>query len=200
MNIRRGGIPVAVLIAMFLILVAGRQASADYRICNRSPVKIDVSFGYYEPGVGLTSKGWWNLAVGECATMFNGDVSSHIFYLYGVGEGGRVWKADDAQEGGLFCVGPKKFVARNRDYKSDTNTINCQAAGLQERKFRRVEVGAYSNYTYNLISRADGPSALPVDPRPTSNTPAPAPSPAPPVISSKGGNGGTACQRFPNLC
>jgi uncharacterized membrane protein len=197
---RRGGILVSFLIAMLLMLGAGREASADFRICNRSLVKVAISFGYYETGAGLTSKGWWNLPVGECATVFNGDVSSHIFYVYATGEGGRVWKGDDAQDGGVFCVSPQKYLARNRDYKSAANTINCEAAGMQEKKFRRFEVGAVSDYTQNLTSRLDGPPVQPVNPRPVTNTPAPAPSPAPPVIPGQGGSAGSACQRFPNLC
>ena len=200
MSIRRRGIPVAALITTFLMLGAGREALADYRICNRSPVKVAVSFGYYEPGMGLTSKGWWNLPVGECATVFNGDASSRIFYVYATGEGGRVWKADDAQDGGAFCVSPQKYLAHTRDYKSGANTINCEASGLQERKFRRIEAGTFSNETYNLISRAEGPSAQPGNPQPVSTAPAPTVSLAPAAGPAQGRAGGTACQRFPNLC
>jgi uncharacterized membrane protein len=180
------GIPIALL----MLLGTGTNAFADFRICNRSLVYVDVSFGWNDPRSGWTSQGWWNLPVGSCQTVWKGNLTNKVYYLYAKGEG-RYWGASDTNTGGAFCTRSMvKYIAHNRDYESAKGVINCEAAGFQTIRFRRIDTGG-TDYTYNLTSRSDDPLQKPVI---TSTTPAPAPQSTQPPPT------GTACQRYPNLC
>jgi uncharacterized membrane protein len=204
-------------IALLVVLGTGTDALADFRVCNHSLVQVYVSFGWNDPRFGRTSQGWWNLPIGNCASVLAGKLTSRFYYLYATGEHSRIWGASDTQTGGSFCVRKSKYIAHNRDHTSQPQQrlpipfarstirvltppqalgplINCEAAGLQGRKFRQIDVGGYSDFTYNLTSRPD--DRLP----PKGTTPTTPPSPAPTSQAVEPGPAGTACQRYPNLC
>jgi uncharacterized membrane protein len=180
-------------LALISVLSAGSSAWADFRVCNRSPVKAAVAFGWNDPQDGWSSRGWWNLAPGGCESFVQGAVKSRVYYVYAMGGNGKNWGPRDSnQTGGAFCIDPKlKYVTRNRDYNSGTNLINCKASGLVGIQFDRVDTGEYADFTYNLMI-GDGGSPQP-QPEPVHTFTPPPPAPGP-------GGGGTACQRYPNLC
>jgi len=177
----------------FLLLVSQTgTALADLQICNRSQEEISIAVGYNDPAYGWTSEGWWRVPVDGCATVIAGDLrarSSRIYYVFANGKNGGIWQATPSQEGGAFCTSNLKYTAHNRDYRTGPNTINCQAAGLEARRFAAFEANS-ANHRVNLGASGAAPSQ-----------PAPVPGvqPAPvPVVQSA--PGGSACQRFPNLC
>jgi uncharacterized membrane protein len=175
----------------FVASSAVTAAFADFRICNRSDLYADASVGYYDPRLGWSARGWFNLPSGSCVTAYWGDLSSRIYFVYADDRNGGFWGArDNAQTGGFFCTSSSKFLTHNNDYRVGKDTINCEAAGLEAKQFSRVDTQGSADFTYNLLGRADEA------PRPIITEPAPsAPLPRPP-----GQPAGTACQRFPNLC
>ena len=177
----------------FVASSAVTAAFADFRICNRSDLYADASVGHYDPRLGWSARGWLNLPSGSCATVFTGDVSSRTYYVYAKDGNGGFWGAgDNGQTGGFFCTRSAKYFTHNNDYKVGKDTIDCEAAGLEGRQFKRVDTRGYADFTHNLIGSADEA------PRPIITEPAPsAPLPRPVV---PGQPAGTACQRFPNLC
>jgi uncharacterized membrane protein len=183
----------AIAIAALGVLSTGSSALADFRVCNKAPFKIAVALGWNDPTSGWSSRGWWNLAPGACESVFSGPVQSRVFYVYATGANGSAWAPRDrAQPGGAFCIDPQlKYLTRNRDYGAGNSMINCEAAGLVGRKFDQVNTGQGANWTYMLGIGGD-PSPQPA---PVHTTPAPSPVPNPGPAP-----GGTACQRYPNLC
>jgi uncharacterized membrane protein len=169
---------------------SGTAAFADFRVCNRTLVHVDVSLGWDDRSSGWTSQGWWNLPSGSCATVFWGDLRGGAYYLYATSEDGRLWAASDSDTGGAFCISTAKYITHNRDYRSGRGLINCESAGLQGKNFRRVDTENYAHFTYNLRSHKDDPLRLPA----ITSSPAPEPQSAQPAPT------GAACQRYPNLC
>jgi uncharacterized membrane protein len=175
---------------VLVLLSTATSALADLRVCNRSPTNISVSVGWQDPNYGWTSWGWRNLTPGSCESLVRGAVHSRVYYLYATGPNGQFWGPRyKAQSGGFFCINPTlKFTAHNRDYEVQPRLLNCAAAGLVGTQFDRVETGEHSDYTY-LFATAYKPTSTPPQP------PSPPPQPTPPNNS-----GGSACQRYPNLC
>jgi uncharacterized membrane protein len=170
-------------------------AFADFRICNRSDLHADASVGYYDPDLGWSARGWFNLPSGGCLTVHRGDLTSRINYVYTEDGIGGFWgPRDNAQTGGFFCISSSKYFTHNSNYMVGRDTIDCEAAGLKAKQFSRVDTRGSADFTYNLLGRADDA------PRPIITGPAPsAPLPRP-VVTGQPTPAGTACQRFPNLC
>jgi uncharacterized membrane protein len=188
---RRRGLAIRIAGGALIVLGIFKPALADYKICNNGQSKTDVSFGYKDRRYGWTSRGWWTLAVGSCATVFSGRAASRVYYFFAIDADGRWWGGNDDQQGGFFCITPLKYTLRNRDYEV-RKVINCEKSGLKTKRFRETRLGAgIDNYTYTLTARDEKPRETPV----ASTPPNPAPAaPGPPAST------GTACQRFPNLC
>jgi uncharacterized membrane protein len=190
-------------LALISVLGSSSGALADFRVCNQSPIKISVAFGWNDPADGWSSKGWFNLAPSGCHTMVEGPLTSRVYYVYAKGPGGWFWGPKDSSEpGGTFCIDPKlKYTTHNRDYRAGKDLIDCKAVGLVGTRFTRVDTAGSGDYTYGLRID-DDPMPPPVV---TPPGPSPKPGPAPVAIpgpSPKPGPApvGTACQRYPNLC
>ena len=183
----RVGLPVQIAIAVLAALSTGTTAFADLQVCNKSEVDVDISYGYHHADFRWTSQGWLITPVGQCVTLFRGDLrkDQHLYYIYATGGNGRHWSAHPDQKGGWFCVRQQKFALHNRDYSDEKGDINCAPAGLTAKQFLAIDSRSYSNYTLHL--------------RPIGNNPAPGPAPESPSLSPSL-SAGTACQRFPNLC
>jgi uncharacterized membrane protein len=194
-------------IAVFgTMLLGASTAAAGFRVCNRSAESVDVAIGYNDAERGWTSRGWWVLQSGACATIITGPLKSRYYYLYGHGGRGTRWQAAPAQVGGGFCITPKRFTLYVDDFRIDEKTIKCDGDGMQFRKFRVIDTHPYRDYTYNLLDRAgpQGPVAGAPQPPATGGPQGPgggAPVTNPPSQQPTSGRpAGTACQRYPNLC
>lgn len=103
-----------------LFVGANSAAFADFRICNQTSAQIDAAFAYNDAKFGWTSQGWWNVPGGGCATIIEGKLTSKLYYVYAVNEGGKRWSGPESQRGGVFCISPKKFSIHNRDLSGRT--------------------------------------------------------------------------------
>jgi uncharacterized membrane protein len=167
------------------LIVSGidTAALADLRVCNQSSVRMDVSVGYSDPTLGWTSRGWFTLPAGSCGSVISGRLTSSAYYLYAIGEGGRVWEGNTARQlqgsaanAGVvgmkapFCISKTKYTIPRKDH-SNGNDLNCEAAGYESKWFVGFETGGMADYTAHFHS--DQSSATP--PPPTQAQPLPAP-------------------------
>ena len=53
------------IMLVFIVLVIGRNASAELRVCNDTPFRLSTAVGYYENG-NWVSKGWYWVDAGDC--------------------------------------------------------------------------------------------------------------------------------------
>ena len=123
--------------ALFVITAAHpAPALATFKICNSSGEKVAVAIAYHDADANnWVSRGWWNLADGECKTPLGGDLKNKYYYLYGDGDQ-HVWKGSHS-----FCVDNKNAFTLN---EADT-TCDYDYEGFFE-----VDTGDASGYTYTF--------------------------------------------------
>src|ERR1700687_3736661 len=101
--------------AAALFLVAASQPSpamAAFKICNNSGEHVAVAIAYHDKDASnWISRGWWNLADGECKTPLAGNLKNKYYYLYGDGDS-HYWHGETS-----FCVDNKSAFTLN---ESDT--------------------------------------------------------------------------------
>ena len=206
------------LVVLLIALSTGAQrAQASLRFCNNGTLSIDVAIGYVDRERGWVSEGWWVIDGGQCKVAISSDLNNRYYYYYATGRDGTKYTGETA-----FCIDMKKFTLYQSQYGKNTEA-ECTQAGLRFAKFRTLDVEGSKNHTLNLGSPAPsgaapvapGASAAPapqvvqppaiaggnVQPRPYQPPAGAAPQlPAPPPAAAGGGAGGTACQRYPNLC
>jgi uncharacterized membrane protein len=164
---------------------------ADFRVCNQSKEQIDVAFGY-EGGRNMwIAEGWWTIKHGKCATVWSGPLRNRYYYLYAEGDKGTEWDASEGDKGSSFCVKSEKFKLDQRKYGS-SDEDECQKHGLESKLFFEVDVSNYDSWTHTL-----DPAVEAAAPAPNPNPPQGAPAPKPAEGSRPGGS---ACERYPNLC
>jgi len=88
----------AVAIAMTLVSLSSRPASADFTLCSQYRETIYAAYGYYD-GTDWVSDGWWVVAPGGCTVLLSGALTNQYYYLYAEADDGGVWNGDYP-----FCV------------------------------------------------------------------------------------------------
>ena len=120
------------------------QDEPGLRVCNLSGEPIEFAKGVKtwnppSPKVGYVIEGWYRLAGGECALVWQGKLpTTYDFYLYAksrVSE--KVWKGEIP-----LCVADGPFTNR------DGLALRCEASG--KRMFFEVNPGTAENFTQNL--------------------------------------------------
>jgi uncharacterized membrane protein len=167
------------------------SATAEFRVCNKSSEQINVVFGYHEQGSDWVAAGWWIINVGDCA-LIHGPIVNPYFYLYGEGVNGSIWSGDKAADGSNFCIARQGFKLLRKAYGHVNGYEDCQRHKLESKRFFRVDAGNNIQWTHTLYA---GPAH--------SGQGVPRPPPPPPPIQptpTRPPSGGTACERFPNLC
>lgn len=115
-------------------------AEAGLDICNETKSEISLAFGYRENEV-WTSTGWWNIAPGNCATVYEADLPERYYYYYAEQVGGSAtWKGDSDRD--VFCATDEAFtIAGDSD---------CEARGYDSYRFRMIDVGRKRNASLDL--------------------------------------------------
>jgi uncharacterized membrane protein len=124
-------------------------ALADFNVCNRSSERVSVSVGYEHDDYGWTSEGWWTIPTDECATLLHGPLKGRYYYIYAHGKR-TTWGGSKSQEGGAFCTRSEKYTLHNPDYASG-NELRCERYKLATKKFRVIDTGEASDYSYDLL-------------------------------------------------
>jgi uncharacterized membrane protein len=183
-----------------MVAFSAQRADAGFRVCNQSDVRISVALGYLDKPRGWVAEGWWVIDVGQCSTLYRADLDNRYYYVFAksTADGGKTtWSGKIP-----YCIQPlEKFVLVQAQYGKRSQD-DCAKAGLGAVNFDVVDTGKEKNHTLNLAGGAttQAPPSPPPSYQPSPVTPGPAPQPAPPPVAPGGGGGGTACQRYPNLC
>src|SRR5262249_43840065 len=194
---RRAALSVAVLLAAMSI--RAQPAHAGFRICNQSDLTIETAYGYNDGRRGWVAEGWWKVAPSKCVELTHRDLSTRYYYVYARDtDGGRLaeWEGDTP-----FCVDHKAFTLYQARYGKN-NEADCARAGLESLEFFKVDTEDATDWTLKLTKNgpvASGPGAVPPAPQLQPQRPNQNPV-TPPQTAPGGGNAGTACQRYPNLC
>lgn len=124
--------------ALMVAVTAASAAQAGFQICNRSSDDVTVAFGYREGGE-WTSSGWWNIAIGECKTVYEKSLREQFYYYYAekVNDEG-FWNGDY-----VFCAVDDAFTI--------VGDQNCKARGYDAYGFREVDVGENINDSLDLV-------------------------------------------------
>lgn len=118
-------------------------ALADLKLCNSTPSRIGVAFGYRDPS-GMTTEGWWNIASETCETLLKGALPSQFIYVHAVDyDRGGEWGGKNE-----MCTGEKSFAIRG--------VHDCAKRGYKKTGFFEVDTGQASEWTIRLTD-TDGP-------------------------------------------
>lgn len=140
---------VAGLFACLLGGVAPWPAWADFRLCNQSYDVLNIAIaqpsGVEGPDDGFTTRGWWRVAPGQCATLLRGTLKSRYFYVFAADIFGK-----EALSGSIpLCVAPRRFVIETQG--------NCLLRGYLDARFIEVDTEEQNEWTLFVASRSGWP-------------------------------------------
>ena len=108
----------AVAIAMTVVSLTSRPASADFTVCSQYRELIYVAYGY-DDGAGWVSEGWWGVDPGQCTVVFAGAIPERFLYLYGENADRSVaWSGTQP-----FCIEPNNDFIIYGNYDCYVNFI-----------------------------------------------------------------------------
>ncbi len=124
-------------LAVPLCLAAG-AAQAGLEICNQTGSIQSVALGF-KGETAWSSRGWWVIEPGDCATVVQGDLTKRYYYYRAEVDGG-----DFAGSNFMFCTSPKVFEV--------TGNTDCAAQGYDSDSFREIDTGrTATEFTFNLM-------------------------------------------------
>ena len=115
-----------VSIAVALVAGSPLAARADFRVCNKTRVQINLAVGT-NAGDDFSTEGWWVVTPGSCATPIRGPLKGRYIYLYASDINGV-----DVLKGTVsMCIDRAKFKV--------IGVENCWRRGLQAVAFTEVD-------------------------------------------------------------
>ncbi|MEQ1619708.1 MAG: DUF1036 domain-containing protein [Terricaulis sp.] len=133
----RSGVIAAIVALAALLAFAGHafaqgRSANGWQVCNETGFVLDAATGRPD-GNAIVVQGWTRLRPGECRLAVNAPLARGTHYLYArtspAHRGGRRQWGGDAR----ICVDPSRsFTIENPE--------TCTAQGLEERRFRRVQI------------------------------------------------------------
>jgi uncharacterized membrane protein len=178
-----------------------QQAQAGLHFCNDAGVHLEIAISYPDGKGAWIAEGWWLVEPGQCTDVIVGPLKSRYYYFFAHGLEGTKFSGKTP-----YCIQTKKFTLNQKRFGKRTEA-DCARAGLRVENFKEMDTGKSKDFTNRLAGRA--PPA-PVSPAPTAagggnaqqhpSQPAAAASPQQSPPAPSGPIGGTACQRYPNLC
>lgn len=134
------------LVLAALALVGGATtAQADLKFCNQSSSKQFVAAAFRKQGQ-WTSKGWYTLQPGACATVFGEDLRSRYYY-YHVDVTGEDFEGDYS-----FCVTTKAFEI--------AGASDCVGRGYRKERFRQIDTGPSARHFTMHLAAAGGSARI----------------------------------------
>ncbi len=117
---------------------ADDTGQGEFRVCNETPNKVSVAFGY-RADKGWQSEGWWVADPTVCVTVYRGDLESRrYYYIYGADDiSGGAWDGDV-----YMCTRDETFTIFGVE--------DCLARGYERTGFFEVDTHNKSNWTLQL--------------------------------------------------
>ena len=138
--VRVRGIPLLALFAFalaILVIAAPRQASADFKTCNKTGSHVGIVIGYKDRS-GWKTEGWWNLPPNSCDSLLTGNLVSRYYYIYAVDyDLGGEWGGQT-----FMCYEDKEFTIRG--------TGDCNERGYEMTGFFEIDTGDARSWTVRL--------------------------------------------------
>lgn len=131
------------LTANVALLLSTSPASAELRLCNKTPAQIGIAIGY-KSHRDWVSEGWWNIEADSCQVVVDGPLPARYYYLYALDyEEGGAWAGT-----AFMCTNDKEFTIEG--------TTDCVARGYERRGFVEVDTGDKLSWTVQLSERPTG--------------------------------------------
>lgn len=117
---------------------ADQTDEGEFRVCNETPNKVSVAFGY-RAEKGWQSEGWWVAEPTDCVTIYRGDLESRrYYYIYAADDvSGGAWDGDV-----YMCTRDETFTIFGVE--------DCLARGYERTGFFEVDTNNKSNWTLQL--------------------------------------------------
>jgi uncharacterized membrane protein len=155
---------------VFLLLVLGHPAKADFRLCNNTGSRVGVALGYKD-AEGWTTEGWWNVPSRSCETLLRGGLVARYYYIYAVDyDRGGEWSGK-----AYMCTRDKEFTIRG--------TEDCLARGYDRTGYFEVDTSEQRAWTVQLTDTAEQAQPDRVPPRNPLRSPGTNVPPAPPLAA-----------------
>ena len=128
---------VLALLNIGILLFSAVPAMAGLEICNRTGYPATIALGFNERNRWV-SKGWYNIAGGDCEVLVRGDLTERYYYYY----------AEHVQRGGkwagkyTFCVSRNSF--------NIVGDKNCESRGYEKQGFRQIDTGEAKSWKQTL--------------------------------------------------
>lgn len=131
----------AVLACAFAVPFLISSASADLRLCNKTPSRVGVAIGY-KSEKAWTTEGWWNIEASSCETLLAGALLSRYYYVYAVDyDQGGEWGGE-----AFMCTQDKEFTIEG--------VTDCLARGFRRTGFFEVDTGKQESWTVQLSEQS----------------------------------------------
>ena len=130
------------------LTISAVPARADLRVCNQSSNQVSIALGY-RADKGWQSEGWWVAPAGNCAIVYQGDLTSRFFYLYVADDiGGGAWDGDR-----FMCTRDETFTIFGIE--------DCLARGYERTGFFEVDTQNRTDWTLQLKDPVNNDTAGP---------------------------------------
>ena len=114
------------LFALVALLGSPAPTRADFRVCNKTQVLINLAIGA-NAGADFATEGWWTVTPGSCATPISGPLTGRYVYLYAT----DIDAVDVLQGAVSMCVDRVKFKV--------FGISDCWRRGLQAVNFAEID-------------------------------------------------------------
>ncbi len=128
-------------LALFEIWLAISPAKADWIVCNRSRVLVNLAVGYSIVD-DFATEGWWTVTPGSCSTPIHGPLRGRYVYVYAK----DISDADILKGSVSMCVDRGKFKIRG--------ISDCWRRGLQAVNFVEIDTREATDWTTFLTDPA----------------------------------------------
>ena len=110
----------------------------EFRVCNETPNKVSVAFGY-RADKGWQSEGWWVADPTVCVTVYRGDLESRrYYYIYGADDiSGGAWDGDV-----YMCTRDETFTHQRKRSHEEDSSVGDSACRRGRIRPHRLLLGA----------------------------------------------------------
>jgi uncharacterized membrane protein len=128
------------LVAALMGAALGR-AAADFRLCNKTGIRVAIALGYKDVAEGWTTEGWYDVSAHSCDTLIKGALARRYYFIYAVDDDGGEWTGE-----AFMCTRNTKFTIRGFE--------DCLERGYDKTGFLEVDTGRKPSVTVDLTDRS----------------------------------------------
>lgn len=129
------------LIDQLIVEANERDSKLGFFFCNSTSYPVWAALGEPDAEEGYRSSGWWKLEAQECVKVIRGELTATHYFVYGLMDLGDqdIPMIDGTKP---MCIADVQFDA--------AGDIDCDEAGYMSARFRKVEIGSETSWTYQF--------------------------------------------------